>query len=496
MAVYTKPVVKKETPKAPVQPKYNAYSAPSTGYGTVAQHGKSVGYTDKNAEIARTQSVIAERQKAGMDISAQLNHYKNLTGKTYSAPKTTSSPSSYNAPTSISTNAPKYGFGTDGPKVGWTDKNAEINRTVDVITNRFNDDMDIAAQLSHYKNLTGKDYTQDWAFKELGITKDMTKSVQAEIEAKKLALQQQLAMQQQANNSAVSQNNAYLQEQLGKLQKQKTVTDNQSQMLANRRGGFYSGGLDYQLGQNASSFNEASGGLQRDIAARNAEIYARNSLLANQAAEQISQLQQSAPSLIRQRVLEEMNRQRGIMMDEAQLTGQYNGAPTIAYQDMQFDQGIKRNQLDMQKQEQAFEQNLQLQQFAYSKLRNKIEDERWKAEFDEDVRRFGLSQALERQVSLGNLGVRQAELALSQAKFEYDKSQPKNATKDESGQEISAKDLSKNYATFKSEIRSAISSGAEYSEIMQYVDGQRDLLNDKDYRALLDFIDDELNKEE
>lgn len=53
------------------------------GYGNTAVK-KS--YTDKNAEINRTQSVIQNRTKQGLDLTHQLSHYKNLTGQDYKAP--------------------------------------------------------------------------------------------------------------------------------------------------------------------------------------------------------------------------------------------------------------------------------------------------------------------------------------------------------------------------------------------------------------------------
>lgn len=51
-----------------------------------------------------------------------------------------------------------FGYGNTGPKVKYTDKNAEIQRTMQVLKNRTKEGMDNSAQLSHYKNLTGQDY--------------------------------------------------------------------------------------------------------------------------------------------------------------------------------------------------------------------------------------------------------------------------------------------------------------------------------------------------
>lgn len=269
------------------------------------------------------------------------------------------------------------------------------------------------------------------------------KEVQNEIQKQIDAYNADLARSQQANLSAVADNNAYLQEQLQGFQKQKAVTDNQSQMLANRRGGFYSGGLDYQLGQNAASFNEQTGALQRDIGRRNAEIYGRNALLAEEASKKISQLQLEAPDKIRQRVQAQLDKLYNRSVDEAALTGKfngqntidyenmisnrklaeagltgvYNGTPTLANQQWQQQFGLDQQRLGLQAQGQQFDQQFQVQQFAYKKLRDSIDDQRWQQQFDQDVYQFGINYALQRQIQLGNLSIDQARLALSQQEF-------------------------------------------------------------------------------
>jgi hypothetical protein len=69
------------------------------GFGTVQPGGQSKGYTDKNAEIERTQTVIKNREAQGMDNTAQLLHYKNLTGKDYGS-ATAPAPTTPTAPPS------------------------------------------------------------------------------------------------------------------------------------------------------------------------------------------------------------------------------------------------------------------------------------------------------------------------------------------------------------------------------------------------------------
>jgi len=73
-------------------------------------------------EIARTVKVIADRASQGADNTAQMQHYKNLTGNDYKT-------SQYN-----------------------------IDRTTSVIQDRMKQGLDTASQLQHYKNITGRDY--------------------------------------------------------------------------------------------------------------------------------------------------------------------------------------------------------------------------------------------------------------------------------------------------------------------------------------------------
>jgi len=262
------------------------------------------------------------------------------------------------------------------------------------------------AQLQQYNTLAKK-----WNFDPMKnrITDEITKEIQAQIAAQQQALQDELARTQQANQLAIDQNNAYLTEQLKKMQEQKAYNDQEAQMLANRRGGFYSGGLDYQLGQNLSSYNQAAEGLTRDIAMRNADIYAKNALLAEQAARQIQQLQSQAPTLIQQRIREELDRQRGIQMQEAQLTGVYNGRPTLEAQNMQFQQNMAQQQFQANRNDEAWNRLIQQAQLTGT--------------FNGQPTLQALEFELQKQVQLGNLSLSQAAQALEQAKFLYTQKQ-------------------------------------------------------------------------
>lgn len=163
-----------------------------------------------------------------------------------------------------------------------------------------------------------------------GITKTATDSVNAQIAAQIAAYNQQVASAQQGNNLALSQNNNYLTNALKSSGVQHTIDSSNAQTTQNRRGGFYSGGLDFQLGSQDRAYATAEGNLRQDVQTRNDDIYAKNALLASQAASNIQMLQNQAPAMIRQAIQEEIDRQRGINIQEAGLTGQYNGKDTMA----------------------------------------------------------------------------------------------------------------------------------------------------------------------
>ncbi|WP_108669558.1 transglycosylase SLT domain-containing protein [Peribacillus acanthi] len=96
---YTKPVVSQPTPTS--QPK-QANASAGYGYGVgFGNAGQPKGYTDRNEEINRTESVIQNRVNSGMDLTHQLSHYKNLTGKDYVIPQKsngTQNPSTWTPP--------------------------------------------------------------------------------------------------------------------------------------------------------------------------------------------------------------------------------------------------------------------------------------------------------------------------------------------------------------------------------------------------------------
>ncbi|MNB79512.1 hypothetical protein D3C75_262470 [compost metagenome] len=75
---------------------------------------------------------------------------------------------------------------------------------------------------------------------------------------------------------------------------------------------------------------------------------------------------------------------------------------------------IAGQQLDMSRQEQAFNQQFSQDQFAYQKARDAISDKQWQAQFDQSVNQFGLNYGLQMLSENNQQAYRQASLALQQ----------------------------------------------------------------------------------
>lgn len=195
------------------------------------------------------------------------------------------------------------------------------------------------------------------------------KQIENQIAQQTQTITQQLERMLEQSNRSVTQNESFLKEQLENFRRQQALSNEKAIQLQNRRGGFYSGGLDYQMGQNAKAFGEASQSLTRDIAQRNADIYNRNALLAEQAQDQIKQLQMQAPDLIRQRIQEALDRDRQFSLQEAGLTGVFNGSPTLQARNQHFNQqlaeagltGIYNGMPTLDYQNMLFDQNMAVQ---------------------------------------------------------------------------------------------------------------------------------------
>ena len=218
-----------------------------------------------------------------------------------------------------------------------------------------------------YNPATGVHNLQAPISGEFGATE-----AQNDINAQIAAFQAQQAALQQQTQFGVQQNEQFLRDQLAGLGQQKNIDVDAAQQFQNRRGGFYSGGLDTQLGGIQRGFDTATSGLTRDIAQRNQQLLSQYGNQAGQIAGEIQRLQTTSPQLIRDRILEFQSKTAG-------LTGMFQGKPTYEAQ---------QDTLNQQQQQEEME---------YQRTRDSLLDERDKRNFDEDVRQFGLRMALDRQ---------------------------------------------------------------------------------------------------
>ena len=136
------------------------------------------------------------------------------------------------------------------------------------------------------------------------------KQVQNELSQKKLAYQQGLQTQKLEMDTAIKRNNEYLDEQIKKMNTSRIVNDDKITALQNRRGGFYSGGLDYQLAENLRETNQGQSALRRDIGNKNSDMTSQYALRASQVAEQIRLLENESADRIRALVNQALERSR------------------------------------------------------------------------------------------------------------------------------------------------------------------------------------------
>lgn len=129
-------------------------------------------------------------------------------------------------------------------------------------------------------------------------------------------------------NSALDQNKQYIAQQL-----------DSAQQMQNRRGGLYSGGYDYQAGTlNAE-------GLQRQ-----SELQNQYGNQISSIAQQINNLNQAQPEILRQRIQEYINNDRNYALNYAGTFGNLGGVNTQSMQGQLFNQDMTNQQFDWQKQ--------------------------------------------------------------------------------------------------------------------------------------------------
>lgn len=229
-------------------------------------------------------------------------------------------------------------------------------------------------------------------------------SVLNELNMQKKSVEDEIARLTQANAFAVGQNNNMLQEQLQGLGEQKAKTDQNIINFQNRRGGFYSGGTDFHMGNNAKGFAQAEGGLRRDVAARNADIWGRNALLAQQASEKISMLSQQAPGRIRELIMGQQKDDRQFALQESGVTGMYNGQPT-------YERVADQRNFEFQKAQQDWENNYKKAAFDWEVAQQIWERTFKEKNFEQDMKEAAASRGLQ----WANLGQREKEFIADQA---------------------------------------------------------------------------------
>jgi hypothetical protein len=138
------------------------------------------------------------------------------------------------------------------------------------------------------------------------------------------------------------------------------------------------------------------------------DVSERRALINNNAAGDESALINQLNAAKANMLLNQFNADRSYGLDVAGLTGYLGNQRTMQGQQFDYNQATDQRNFDYNK-------SVDDRNFNYQQARDAIGDERYKEEFDEDMRRFGLNYALDRQVQLGNLSINQAQLALSRS---------------------------------------------------------------------------------
>lgn len=174
----------------------------------------------------------------------------------------------------------------------------------------------------------------------------ITDMVNNELTQQKTALDQELARLKQSSELTVNQNNSFLQDQIKTLEDNRVKVGAEIVNFQNRRGSFYSGGVDFQTSHNNDSYAQAEGAATKDIAARNADIWNNNNLLAQQASEKLAALQSQAPDRIRQLIEEQKSKDAALALQTAGVTGNYMGQRTLAGQQLDLNKSIDQRNFD------------------------------------------------------------------------------------------------------------------------------------------------------
>jgi hypothetical protein len=160
----------------------------------------------------------------------------------------------------------------------------------------------------------------------MALLDDQKKQIENELAQKKLSMNQSLATQKLETDNSINRNKQYLDEQINTLNTNRIANDDKITALQNRRGGFYSGGLDYSLAENLRNTTEGQNGLRRDIGTRNSEMLGQYNLKASQAAEQIRLLENESADRIRALVNAALEQQRQAASSRARSSSSRGGS--------------------------------------------------------------------------------------------------------------------------------------------------------------------------
>lgn len=169
-----------------------------------------------------------------------------------------------------------------------------------------------------------------------GVEGEFTGSeYQSDIDAEIRAFQEKQEAAKLAAQFGIDTNNAGLASGLAGFNSAEAVAGDSAQQLQNRRGGFYSGGLDYQMGGIQRGYAQARSDLTRDVNSRNQQILDQYGTQANSIADQISGLQSAAPGIIRDKILD-------YQLQTADVTGKFNGQDTraVVEDNRDYDRGV------------------------------------------------------------------------------------------------------------------------------------------------------------
>ena len=273
-------------------------------------------------------------------------------------------------------------------------KQAEIDRTKKVIAGILAKDpnADISAQNKHLYGTLGYTDTQRLDIEPEQPEKDYSwlgDQYMKELEMQTQGILAELDRYKQDNQFAVDQNTNWLAEQMKKLEENRVKAGAEITNFQNRRGGLFSGGVDYQLATNNNSFTQAKENVTRDIGARNADIWSKYNQLASQASEKIKTLTSQAPSKIRELIEQQKAKDAAAQIEQAKVFGTTSdGRMTAAYQDQLFNQGITSTELQLRAQAQAWTQNMQQAQFDWDVAQQIWENTFKEKTFAQEVKQF------------------------------------------------------------------------------------------------------------